>query len=184
MYNCRILGNTLPTTATPGGGAYKSTLYNCLIATNSGGPASGGIAALESTLYNCTVVSNTGYCLRDCNLAHSGNLIYNTISYSNQYNFYACSWSNSCTTPAASSNAGNDLGGNTTGNPSFASASNWRLSKGSPCINNGKLFSWMTDSADVRSKDLAGNSRVDGSGLVDMGCYEYFVPSGTIFMFR
>ena len=32
-------------------------------------------------------------------------------------------------------------------------------------------FGWMTDAADPRSKDLAGNDRVIGAGP-DMGCYE------------
>ena len=32
-------------------------------------------------------------------------------------------------------------------------------------------FGWMTDPADARSKDAAGNGRVVGAGP-DMGCYE------------
>jgi hypothetical protein len=54
-------------------------------------------------------------------------------------------------------------------NPRFVDkdTDNWRLTKGSPCVNTGANKAWMT-------LDLDGHSRIDRfSGIVDMGCFEY-----------
>ena len=53
-------------------------------------------------------------------------------------------------------------------NPKFTSA--YKLKKGSPCINRGKLSKTLKKI--VGTKDLAGRKRVRGKA-VDMGCYEY-----------
>ncbi len=53
-------------------------------------------------------------------------------------------------------------------NPKFTSA--YKLKKGSPFINKGKLTSAQKKL--VGSKDLAGNKRVNGKAI-DRGCYEY-----------
>ena len=56
--------------------------------------------------------------------------------------------------------------------PKFANAAkgNYRLKKGSPCINKGKLT--KAQKKFVGKKDLAGKKRVKGKA-VDIGCYEF-----------
>ena len=58
--------------------------------------------------------------------------------------------------------------GNTTNAPLFvnASAGNYRLSVGSPCIDKGTNVAWM-----LGATDLDGNARIV-NGTVDMGAYE------------
>lgn len=56
--------------------------------------------------------------------------------------------------------------------PKFVDAAkgNYKLKKGSPCINKGKVFSAIKSL--VGTKDLAGAKRIRGKAI-DMGCYEY-----------
>ena len=68
--------------------------------------------------------------------------------------------------------------GNTEADPKFAdlAGKNYRLSSGSPCINTGTNAGWG-----ARDLDLDGNRRIDPwSGIIDMGCFEYTVPHGTL----
>ena len=58
-----------------------------------------------------------------------------------------------------------------TEDPRFYDDGSWTLRLRSPCKDTAMPFKWMTDPADARSKDLAGNDRVAGAGP-DMGCYE------------
>jgi len=76
-----------------------------------------------------------------------------------------CLISNSCS-PGLSGN------NNITADPLFVSSSDFRLQAGSPCINKGINFFWMSDPGDLGSKDLAGNPRIV-NGVVDMGAFEY-----------
>ena len=62
-------------------------------------------------------------------------------------------------------------------------AGNCRLKSDSPCINAGTNLPWMTDPADLRSRDLDGNPRI-ASEVVDMGAYEAIPPAGTLFTIR
>ncbi len=61
-----------------------------------------------------------------------------------------------------------------TGEPCFVNSTlgNYRLLEGSPCINTGTNFPWMTGAA-----DLDGNPRIH-DGQVDMGCYEFIPEAG------
>lgn len=43
-----------------GGGAYRGTLYNCILINNNNGPHYGG-GTFDSTLYNCTLAGNGAY---------------------------------------------------------------------------------------------------------------------------
>lgn len=43
-----------------------------------------------------------------------------------------------------------------------------------PCLGAGVKLDWMTED----SKDLAGNPRLRGNNIVDLGCYE-FVETGS-----
>jgi hypothetical protein len=144
LYNCILSSNSA---ASQGGGAYGVTLYNCTLTGNSAVFGTGG--AVESTLFNCIVYFNTGpnganYC---CGT---------TMNY--------C-----CTTP--------DPGGvgNITVAPLFVdyTSGNLRLQSNSPCINSGN------NAYVVGSTDLDGNPRIAG-GTVDMGAYEYQTPTSII----
>ncbi|MDO9541789.1 MAG: hypothetical protein Q7J98_05645 [Kiritimatiellia bacterium] len=155
-FNCTLVSNN---TATEGGGAYKCTLYNCKLTANYAKTKGGG--AYLSTIYNCTVVGNQS--------SGGGGVytssVYNSIVYfnsavdgsSNWYN--AVFFTNSCTAPTTTVWAA----GNITSDPMLVdtNTANYRLSANSPCINAGINFPWMTDSNDVRSKDLDGRRRID-----------------------
>lgn len=74
--------------------------------------------------------------------------------------------------------------GNITNNPQFvnAAAGNYRLGRSSPCLNVGTNVAWMSTAV-----DLDGNPRLDGGTSlngVDMGCYEYAFPGGTLILTR
>jgi hypothetical protein len=61
-----------------------------------------------------------------------------------------------------------------------ADARNYRLVKGSPCIDKGLVQGWMTGAT-----DLEGKERISPSGTeVDMGCYETYFAVGTVIMLR
>ena len=57
-------------------------------------------------------------------------------------------------------------------NPKFANAAkgNYKLKKGSSCIDKGKLT--KAQKKLVGTKDLAGKKRIQGKAI-DRGCYEY-----------
>ena len=78
-----------------------------------------------------------------------------------------CTLNYSCTTP--------DPGGigNIINDPRFvnAAAGDYHLQPISPCINAGTNQDWM-----IGATDLDGNPRIDASGRVDMGAYEYQGP--------
>ncbi len=206
LYNCLVISNTVngtPGTYPEGGGAYFCTLYNCILKNNTatiyqGGGASGGAlyncllignyagyygsAAHGATLYNCTAVGNSaasGCGAVDNSKANNCIVYFNTpINWAN-----SPVYTNSCTTPLPTGT------GNTTNNPMFIDkgngygmtniAGNYRLLPGSPCIDTGTNFSWMTNPADARSKDLDGRWRLK-YGIVDMGAYEH-IHAGTIY---
>ena len=47
------------------------------------------------------------------------------------------------------------------------------------CRNAAKLFDWMTDASDPRSRDLSGAPRLGGA-LPDIGCYGYLASQKTV----
>ena len=152
--NCVITGNSA---SGGGGGAYRSTLYNCTLSGNSAG---GGGGAYDSTLYNCTLTGNSagggggasGCTLCNCTL--TGNsappggyggggvascALYNCIVYYNtsvqgtNYDSYS-TLNYCCTTPLPTNGVGN-----LTDVPLFVNyaGGNLRLQTNSPCINAG-----------------------------------------------
>jgi len=180
LYNCTLIGNT----AANGGGAYGDAfgnfdlykMYNCTLIGNSA-PLGGG--AIYMSLYNCTVVSNyassSGGGVRDCTMYNS--VVYLNTSPSGS-NWYGTVFStNSCT----ASNVPGWAAGNIGVGPMFvnSSAGNYRLAAGSPCIDAGINISWMTNSADVRSRDMDNRQRLRYNA-VDMGAYEH-IRAGTIY---
>ncbi len=177
LYNCTMIGNS----AGYGGGTEGSTLYNCFLAGNSVSYNGGGADAC--TLYNCTLVGN-----RAGNAGGGGGAYGSTLSgciiyfnnASSASNWASCTFTNSCTAP---SNSGWAVG-NIVGDPMFVNTNigNYRLSSRSPCVNAGTNFSWVTNSTDLRGKDLDGRPRVK-YGTVDMGAYEH-IRAGTIYGVR
>ena len=190
-YNCKIIHNRGKTSegtsgGCGGGGAFGSTLYNCLVIGNEAA-FGGGVSGVNT--FNCTIVGNKSYTWGSG--AFQGTH-YNTIIYSNSPNnaktpgdgitFY-----NSCTTPAF--DGWED--GNITNNPAFVNwgsgygvslvEGDYRLTSVSPCIDAGMNGSWTTSGASA--VDLDGNPRIVGT-TVDMGAYELPPPLGTVIIIK
>jgi len=186
LYNCTVISNSLLS----GAATRENTNYNCLIAYNTATNSYGG-GGCKSSFFNCTVVSNAA---KRGGGVYGGPLICNSVIYLNTAtesgaNWYAdgvnpMNFTNSCTFPTPSGGGITWPAGNITNNPQFVSSAggNFRLSNISPCIDSGTNFPWMTDPADIRSKDLDGRPRLR-YGRVDMGCYEY-ISKGTIVSFH
>ncbi|MFC1453561.1 choice-of-anchor Q domain-containing protein [Verrucomicrobiota bacterium] len=161
-----------------GGGLDNGYAYSCLFITNIATGADGN-AAYGSFLYNCTIVRNEGYNtgLRAC-------VVWNCISYyspgdQNITDYYSDG--------ILAYGAGIYTGpGSIYLDPRFVSGDDFNLQDNSPCVNRGTNFTWMTDSGDVRSKDLLGNDRIHSNSVkVDMGAYEspYLDPKLIIYLF-
>ncbi len=195
---CRIVRNVA--TASAGGGVYGDTgmlLRNCLVAENLSGGHGGGIRMTGSSnmrLENCTFARNQAavngggvYCqngaFTNCIIYYnralgSGQDTYSTIGFAN--------FAYSCSPDIAGGTA------NRTAAPGFVAAGsgygtnsvpgNYRLQRGAPgCIGKGTLLPWMTTAA----IDLDGAARVSPeAGRVDMGCYETWLPVGSVLQLR
>ena len=161
LSNCVVIGNS----GFYGGGAYRGTLYNCLLSDNAAtGNTYGGGGAYQSTLYNCTVSGNAA------NASVGGGVmaatLYNCIVYYNsgfEANYGACILNYCCTTPMPTNGVGNLTNAPLFVNPA---AGNFRLQSDSPCLNTGNN-AFVSSTA-----DLDGNPRVS-AGTEDMGAYEY-----------
>ena len=195
LYNCEIRNNTsisgsggmfgtaayactfANNTGTFGGGAIYSSLYSCVITGNYASSQGGGVDSANA--YNCTIVGNSAG--SSGGGASRSSTIWNSIFYNNGAggNYVAVTSYFSCTTPMP---PGSD---NITNEPMFVDrpGGNLRLDLGSPCVNAGTNFAWMSDPADARSSDADGQPRLRGP-LVDMGAYEQYITPGTIFIIR
>lgn len=140
LYNCLLNGNSATGYLNGGGGAYQSTLYNCTISGNSATTSAGG-GVLSATLYNCIVEDNSSF----------------------EANYWACLLNYCCTMPMPTNGVGN-----ITNAPLFVNqaAGDFRLQSDSPCMNagNNAYVSGTTD--------LQGKPRISGD-TVDMGAYEF-----------
>jgi len=190
-YNCKFLDNRTKR----GGGVYGASVYNSLIAGNISDDGYGG-GAQDCWLWNCTVVSNrlgiaatTGGGLYDCK-AVTNCIVYFNYNSAGTINNYSVGQTSgdctnfgyTCTWPAKA----NWDASNFTNDPRMVNwpARDYRLDRGSPCIDKGLSIGWMTDPADVRRKDLDGVPRVRGTG-VDLGAYESVPPPvGTVVLIR
>jgi hypothetical protein len=161
--DCILTGNSAYTL---GGGAYRGTLNNCRLSSNSATFGSGGGAA-GSTLKNCTLTDNWAS-------SSGGGASYGTLNNCIVYyntapsgaNYSGASLSYCCTTP-------NPCGvSNITNAPLFVNqgGGNLRLQSNSPCINAG-FNNYAPD-----GPDLDGNPRIVG-GTVDIGAYECQSPA-------
>ena len=194
IYNCTFRGNQVIQTGGEGGGAVSGgTLYNCLLIGNRSQGRAGG--ATSATLYNCTVSGNYaagwGGGVTYCSL-------YNCIVYGNDspsgsnYNYESSGYivSNCCISPSGTWTGSGNI---TNLSPRFVVngtnfgltllPGDYHLAKGSPCIDKGLAFSWMTNGASA-PRDLDGNSRIRGL-YPDMGAYESAPPpGGSLLMLR
>jgi hypothetical protein len=137
-----------------GGGARWSTLFNCVVSSNSAGAG----ATYSSTLVNCTMTGNPS------GGAYFGFLT-NCIVHDNGggWNQIGATMDHCCTTPLPGTGVGNF-----TNAPLFVDQANgnFRLQSNSPCVNAGD------NAAALDSTDLDGRPRITG-GTVDIGAYEF-----------
>ena len=193
-YNCLFVSNfTVAYGGGYGSGGYNGPLEYCEFRGNRAGTANaiqgaivrnclivnngvGGVTLRDTRLYNCTVVSNNGVgAWMSCHGTNNiiwGNLPWDVNSY--PQTFY---WSYCCFGKTGS--VGTVVGeGNTTGNPVFVDETNgnYRLASArSSCFNAGYYLAGMSNSV-----DLDGNPRIRNT-QVDIGAYEIWIKSGTIF---
>lgn len=150
---------------TEGGGIFGGQHYNTLIIGNSAVDFGGG-AGWQTYLYNCTILSNSAPSAAGVRNSY----IVNTITWDNTGGADIVNWAtNSCGLALTAA-----MGpGNTTKNPRIATSGDYRYipAPGSPALNSGMAFSWMTDPGDVRARDRNGRRRVIGTE-VDMGALE------------
>lgn len=200
LYNCEIidnvasnaggLGGSLATAVNCliarnvahnfGGGTYDGKTRNCLLVGNVASNTGGG--AVRGHHLNSTIVSNrsnsTGAGIWT---GTSGCSVTNCIIVENyRFSGELANWSgtapvdHTCTIPLPTGSTASF-----TNDPGFVDAANgnYRLAKGSPCVDAGADGAWMAASA-----DLDGNPRLAGVH-VDIGCYErsptlYVAPGG------
>lgn len=189
VINCVFIGNRAGTgDYTFGGGVLVSgannTFRNCVFDGNTDSStfnSAGGVmlyTASNTKIQNCTFARNTTEALYHWpDLA--GALVENCIFVSNTYSTSQASTTNRNNRTDSPIAAGVNTN-NITTNPSFVNyaAGNFRLAKGSPCINTGtNNLDWMTGAI-----DLDGRIRIR-YGTGDMGAYEY-IAAGTIFSFH
>ena len=195
-YRCRIVGNrvveideregrTMDECRVYGGGAYWSSLYNCLVVSNSAcllAPAAGynwaeacGGGAYYCGTYQCTVIGNTvgveggspEECMEifgggiTCGWDHSGNIVYGNTANGEPSD--AENWEGPMEIPG--SLVGVD--------PLFVDPANgdYRLREDSPAVDVGATDVEEWRGASTTDTDLDGNPRVRGR-CIDLGCYE------------
>jgi hypothetical protein len=154
LNNCTLVGNSFVFTSMgyqgSAAGAYGGTLINCTVSDNSSVSTYGGVES--AILNNCIVFNNTA-----------------PMGFSN-YNSADSRLNYCCTMPFPSRGIGN-----ITNAPLFVNegGGDYHLQARSPCINSGKNVYVNS------TNDLDGNPRTV-AGTVDMGAYEYQMPTSVI----
>jgi hypothetical protein len=180
LNRCKILGNT---NFEIGG----SRLCNCLVAGNEGwsldyrcdGKRSIDPSLFESsTLVNCTIAGNlAGHYTDEIPVLAYKSRFYNCIFRNNcsraetwEGKIGKTSVHNADTAKVYRNTYSHTYTDNR--NPKFADAANnnYRLAKGSPCIDRGVINATLREW--LGAIDLRGRQRVKGKAI-DMGCYEY-----------
>ena len=172
LQNCWLMGNSA---ISSGGGASFSSVANCLVTTNWAGRGGGAAyGSLKNSTFAGNVATNTGGGVYDSDM-NNCIVYYNTAPGTPDFepsctgcytNAHCCT-----TTPLAGPN-------NFTNAPLFVNLAvgNYRLQSNSPCINAGR------NGAAGSGLDLDGNARIAG-GTVDVGAYEFSLPSSIISYF-
>ncbi|MDP2895774.1 MAG: choice-of-anchor Q domain-containing protein [bacterium] len=177
IMNNRIYGNSATGGDNEGGGLSEcdGLILNNEIRANSAGYG-GGLCYCHGTILNNTIHGNFAYyggglykcrgTIRNCivwenRAPWAGDQLHDTIAL---------------VIPSYSCIQGWTRGGpgNIVDNPLFvdSAAGDLRLQSGSPCIDAGASYYWLT----WPQRDLDGNCRLAGEG-VDMGCYEHGATS-------
>ena len=190
IQNCIFIGNW--TESHRGGGAIYMAggiVRNCLLYKNKGIRANagsesdgGGILLAGGLVENCTIAHNTSIIDGGgVKIEGTTSSMTNCIVYYNKAN----SGNNNIANPvrvgySCSPDLTHGINGNITNPPIFANTNiaNYVILINSPCLNTGTNRSWM-----ATLTDLAGETRIRGN-RVDMGCYEYNPPKGSVFMIR
>lgn len=161
-YNNLVIDNRA---GSNGGGVCGGSQYNSLIFRNfTTGP--GGGAGYQTALYNCTVLENVAATrggVETCWLVNT--VTWGNVGTADMVTTATNSCGLACTADKGPGNSTSDPRIATSGPDSFLPA------PGSPCRNSGLALTWMTDPADIRSRDRNGSRRVIGSS-VDMGAFE------------
>lgn len=183
-YNCRFVGNVQTNTVkntSATGGAYEGHYYNCLFLNNraSSEQGTGGVGAYNvvSEFINCTITGNEagpgGAAGATCSREGYMKLV-NVICAGNTGTGSQWCSRNGDATDCCLENAKPEDGGTriVREDPRLTPDENGNLvPKNRKCKNSGAVFDWMSDPNDVRSKDLAGRDRIQGSAP-DFGCFE------------
>ena len=212
IFNCKFLANTAseyPAAINANCGNNSSVslfVRNCLFVGNSVSDTSGngaidirGKGSDVSSIDNCTFVGGRAPNASKCHpivLCSGKFAVKNCIFWDNLYKDKLAAVTRSggdiavanCATDVAISESGITVTDpvSLTASP-FKDAANgdYTLPKKvggapNPCLGAGIKLDWMTKD----SKDLAGNPRLRGDDIVDLGCYEYFQKSGLYLILR
>lgn len=166
--NCLFDGCEATVTSSTGGSAIfvKSALV-CDNCTFADGKCSGHSGAGAAAIYN--VESGTSTTLSNCIFWN------NKDKAGNSRDLNCASGSLSVKNCAASALLAEGNGNIALSASPFAAAGVYTLAGGdNPCLGAGVKLDWMT----ADSLDLAGNPRLRGNDIVDLGCYE-FVETGS-----
>lgn len=198
---CRIVDNRA-TTAHGGGilvrglssdGDARGSIVvrSCFFKGNSAKENGGAINAISYpplNIDNCTLAGDTaskgkGIYIRWTGVKVSNCILFNDWFYDSStpkafYHCYVWPETSGVATYAPA------LQGNVNADPNFADADNgdYSLAENSPCIDVGEKLDWMDDS----SRDIVGNRRVwvKGSGIPDIGAWEFKYPMGMLLQVR
>jgi len=167
--NCKIVNNSSEYDGGVSANAcVRISMTNCLVSGNFSELGVGGlkINSDDTVITNCTVVNNTGGEGRAGALGGSYKGVINTLFAGNSMPLFD-TWDSEFSYCYFEDQVGDSK-----------LTDSFHLQADSPCIDAGD------NSAVTEGTDLDGNARIvdgdgDGAAVVDIGAYEYFIPSAT-----